>query len=155
MGVPIEEATKALNADNSPGNRSPVTCGELEQFLDGLIRGPGERGEPAPESAEIGAEPPGNREDDMPVRDRLQDLAGDELAEFDLALLVARGTQAPSLARELSDAGLVAKPVPLAQLASPHGCWPVTKGPTMCRTLPGRCKIRLTRRQNEVYKRLP
>ena len=99
MGMPVQEVPVTLDAGHRPRHGSPGVGCDLKEVLERFIRGAGELGQ-SPASPEVGPEPPGEGEDHMPMGHRLEDLPGDELAELDLALLVAGRTEAPPLAGE-------------------------------------------------------
>jgi hypothetical protein len=99
VGMPIEEAPRALDARHGTGDSRPCARSGLQQLLERLVGQAGEPGEPlaAPEER---PQPPRERDDNVAVGDGFQDLLGDEIAKGRLALRVAGGVQAALLARE-------------------------------------------------------
>jgi hypothetical protein len=100
MGMPVQETPIALDAGHGPRHGAPRVRGDLEDVLEGLIGGTRELGEAAPGPSKIWAQPPRERQDHMPMGHRLENLVRDELAEFDLALLVAGRAEAAALTGE-------------------------------------------------------
>lgn len=74
--MPIEEMPIALDAGHGSGHSGPTVRGYLQELFEGLVGRMGQFGQP------------------VPVGHWLENLPGDELAELDLALLVAGGTEA-------------------------------------------------------------
>ena len=99
MGVPVQETPGALHACHSTWNCCPHSGSGLEEVFECFIGQSGEPGEPLA-TAEERPQAPRERDDHVAVGDGLDDLFGNELAEFNLPLLVTGGTQAAALARE-------------------------------------------------------
>jgi hypothetical protein len=98
--MPVEQVPSTLKAGHRTRDGRPAADGGLQQLLDRLIGDAGEPAEPFPPPAKEGAQASRERQDDVPVWHRFQDLLGHELAEGHLALRVAGGVQAALLARE-------------------------------------------------------
>ncbi len=100
MGVELEQSPEGLHCDDSPGLEICTRQDLLKVLLEGL---PGAPAEIAKELSVIEKRPAEylrDAEDPVAVRYGLDDLLEEPLAEFDNPLLVARGTEVPSLARE-------------------------------------------------------
>ncbi len=99
MGMPIEEAPRALHAGHSSGDRRPCARSGLQQLLERFVGQAGQPGEPFPAAKER-PQPPRERDDHVAVGHRFQDLLRDELAKGRLPLRVAGGAETALLARE-------------------------------------------------------
>jgi len=99
VGMPIEEAPRALDARHGTGDSRPCARSGLQQLLERLVGQAGEPGEPlaAPEER---PQPPGKGDDHVAVGHRFKDLLRDEPAEGRLALRVTGGAEAALLTRE-------------------------------------------------------
>jgi hypothetical protein len=97
MRMPIQEIPGTLQARHGAGNGGAGSCGDLEEIPDRLIGQARQAGEPLPPPEER-PEAPRQRDDDVAVGQRFQDLLGDELAEGRLALGVTGGAEAALLA---------------------------------------------------------
>ena len=99
MGMPIEEAPRALDARHGTGDCPPCARSGLQQLLERFV---GQAGEPRKSlpAAKERPQPPRERDDHVAVGHRFKDLLRDELAKGRLALRVAGGAEAALLARE-------------------------------------------------------
>jgi hypothetical protein len=97
VGMPVQEIPRTLETgDRTRDGRAAPRSG-LEEVLDCLEGQASQAGEPLPPTEER-SKAPRQREDDVAVRHRFEDLVGDEPAEGRLALGVTGGAEAALLA---------------------------------------------------------
>jgi len=114
MGVVLEQSPEGLHCDDSPGLEICTRQGLLKVLLEGLGGAPAEIAKELSVIEKRPAEYLGDAEDPVAVWYGFNDLLEKPLPEFDHTLLVAGGTEMPTLAREgqevLVAAGITADP---------------------------------------------
>jgi hypothetical protein len=96
--VPVQERTEGLDAGDGTGLPVTMRGGFLERLAQGEVTGAGQSRQAFPANREEVAKALGEGEDDLAVRNRSDDLLGNELGEEELTLLSARWADAPGLA---------------------------------------------------------
>jgi len=115
MDVRIEvrgEGAEGLYGEHDSGARILAFERRLEGLQDGGIGGPSEDPEESTVASEQAAESSGDRQDDVVVGDRFEDLGDELLGEQGSALGLARGTEVTALAAERPEVLLAAARAP-------------------------------------------
>lgn len=90
MGIEIEEIAVGLHGDTGPGLGVFIQGGGLKTFADDIPPAPAQFGQKFPVVQKIDAEPFGNAEHPLPVRNIFQDFIEQPLTVFHHPLLMTR-----------------------------------------------------------------
>jgi hypothetical protein len=100
VGMPSQKIAKRMHCHNGPRNGPLFRYGFPEEFLQALPSTAAEIGEQLPIIEEIAAQDFGYAEDEMPVRNGLEDFFTQPFPEFYYPFLMAGRTKVPSPTRK-------------------------------------------------------
>ena len=100
VGIESEEVAKGLDSDDGAGDGIVFRNRILEKNLQGFPGAAAQIGKKLPIVEKVTAEDFRDAEDEMPVRDLLEDIHAEPFPEFHHALLMAGGAKMPALARK-------------------------------------------------------